>query len=216
MDVKHLVTWLAFRLCCGRRCVLAAAFAATSFLGGCAHLGQPLEPVPDRMNRTVAEAVKASADALSAADIAKRAVENADACRCEAEEQLAEAMTNDGPGRVGTAEATLKGARKEAAETREKAAEIAVHVANATNEVAAVKKLAEQAVAAGQAQAKKLAGKAQHRGDRCRKEAEAARRLSDGLKRRWLSLSPAPSLEPPRTNGVATSASNNAPGDRVE
>lgn len=195
------VTAAAVPLCIG-------GIVAVFFLCGCTHQCPPPQPAPERMEHTLAGVVKASAEISGVDDIARRAVENAEARKIAATRQLAESAGNTAEEKAAVGE-FLKKAEKEASEAQSMALELAVHTANVTNAVAAVRKLAEQAAVSGQSRAEKLAAKARELGDQCVREAATARKLSDDLKKKWLSLPAAPlrMLDD-------SSASNSIPGDR--
>jgi hypothetical protein len=192
-------------------CILS--FCAMLCLGGCAHTGKTDASVPERINVAVVAALKASADASGFDTIAKRAVENAEACKNAADDQLSHATSNGNPDQLETAVATAKKATKEAIEARGLAAEVALHAANATNDLAAVKQMAEQAAAGGLSRAAELVSKLLRLSEHCRKESSLAGVLSGKLKKQWLLLVPVPYVTPLHTNAVTTPMSDPVAGD---
>ncbi|MEI6218724.1 MAG: hypothetical protein WCP86_07470, partial [bacterium] len=106
MAVRHTMRAGAYRIwrvqfrliyCIVRRAMFILSFWAMPFLGGCAHTGKTDESVPERISIVVAAAIKASVDASSFDKIAMRAVENAEACKNAADDQLSHATSSGNP-----------------------------------------------------------------------------------------------------------------------
>lgn len=216
--MKYTLTCLFSCICNCRRsvspfavaAVVLSGLSAVSFLGGCAHPVQPLEPSADRIERSLATAVRAASDVSGIADIAMRAMENAEACRISAMKQLAGSKFTNSVERVA-AERFLRDAEKASLEAGRMALEAAGHAGNVTNAVAAMKKLAGQAAEGDASQTDKIVTKMQKLGGQCVKEAAAARKLSDELKKKWLTLSSDAMLLPSPGNSVVSPASNSVP-----
>lgn len=182
-------------------------------LGGCLSSLKTDVPGPERIRLAVLAAVKASADATSFEDIAKRAVENAEGCKNAADSQLALARAGGDSNHVETAAAAVKRAAREAMDAREMARVVAVNAAGATNDLAAIKQMVDQAASYNPAQTEKLAGRVQRLSDDCLDHAALAKRVSDALKQQWLLLVPVLDSAPARTNGDTISTSDSAAGD---
>ena len=211
--------WLSQGICCLRQsalhCAVAAAIvlsglAAMSFSGGCAHPVQPLALSAERIESALAQAVKAASEVSGVSDIAIRATENAEACRIAATKLVA-GLTSTGSVEQVAAIKSLREAEKAALDAGRMATEAVEHAVIATNAVAAMKKLAGQAVETETSQVDKIVTKIQKLGSQCVKEAAAARKLSDELKKKWLSLSSEAMLLPPSTNSIALTVSNGVP-----
>lgn len=202
---------------CFRRYVLRLAgvtlvlsgLAAVLLTGGCAHPGQTLEPSTGRIERELAQAAKAASEVSDVADIAMRATENAEAYRIAAMKLLA-GLTATGSVERVAAMKSLREAEKSALEAGRMAMDAARHAGNVTNAAVTMKQLAGQAVDVDTLQRDRILVKMQNLGGQCVKEAVAARKLSDELKKKWLSLSPddmrlmspTNSITPPVSNGV--------------
>lgn len=157
----------------------------------------------------MSQAEKVCSDMLGFDDVVRHAVENAEAHRIAAAKRLVGLST--GSVELADAAGSLKEAEKEALDAHAMAAEAAAHALNATNAVAAMQRLAGEVIESRADQTGKLISRIQKLGAECAREAAATRRLTEALKKKWLSLSVEALSAAGATNSAATAVSNGIP-----
>jgi len=130
-----------------------------------------------------------SATATKVVEISKRAVENAEAVRLEAEKRVARSVKAGAATRGNIAVEALRSATRDAADAREMASEAGACAARVIETAACVKRLMDQASSVESASEREaMVVKALSLAEACRRETSKALKISEALKRRWLML----------------------------